>query len=67
MVLEHPRTDLAVDETADQVVMSDGKVANAFFFTVAGGYTENNEYAWPGSNGKVIAKPISYLRGRARL
>ena len=61
--LEHPRSNLAVDSTANEVVMANGQVANTFFFTVGGGYTENNEYVWVGNNGKVIANPISYLRG----
>ena len=61
--IEHPRSNLAVDSTANEVVAYNGQVANTFFFTVAGGYTENNEYAWVGNNGKVIATPIPYLRG----
>ncbi|HLB45018.1 MAG TPA: SpoIID/LytB domain-containing protein, partial [Candidatus Limnocylindrales bacterium] len=63
VVLEHPRSNLAVDATANQVVMADGRPANTFFFTIAGGYTENNEYAWAGKSGNVVASPISYLRG----
>lgn len=63
VVLEHWKSNQAVDETANQVVMYDGAVANTFFFTVAGGYTENNEYAWPSTKGKVVATPIPYLRG----
>jgi peptidoglycan hydrolase-like amidase len=43
--------------------MANGRVANTFFFTVGGGYTENNEYAWVSDKGKVVASPISYLRG----
>jgi SpoIID/LytB domain protein len=62
--LEHLRSNLAVDGTAGQVVMYNGVPANTFFFTVAGGYTENNEFAWPGSGGNVVAKPIPYLRGQ---
>jgi len=61
--IEFPRSNAAVDATSNQVVMYDGQVANAFFFTVGGGYTEDNEYAWVGNNGKVIAAPIPYLRG----
>jgi SpoIID/LytB domain protein len=65
--IEFPRSNAAVDATANQVVMYDGQVANAFFFTVGGGYTEDNEYAWVGNNGKVIAAPIPYLRGEPDL
>jgi stage II sporulation protein D (peptidoglycan lytic transglycosylase) len=63
VVLEHPRSNQAVDETAGQVVMYGDQVANTFFFTIAGGYTENNEYAWPSNRGRVVATPIPYLRG----
>ena len=63
MRLEHSRSNLAVDFTSGQVVIADGRVANTFFFTVGGGYTENNEYAWVSDRGKVVASPISYLRG----
>jgi stage II sporulation protein D len=55
---------VAVDGTAGQVVLYNGAPANTYFFTVAGGYTENNEYAWPGNTGKVVGSPIPYLRGR---
>jgi SpoIID/LytB domain protein len=61
--IEHPRSNAAIDATANQVVMYDAKPANTFFFTVGGGYTEDSEYAWVGNNGKVIANPIPYLRG----
>jgi SpoIID/LytB domain protein len=61
--IEHPRSNLAVDSTANQVVLFQGTVANTFFFTVGGGYTENNELVWVGNNGKVISAPIPYLRG----
>jgi SpoIID/LytB domain protein len=65
--LEHPRSNLAVDETAGQVVTYNGAPANTFFFTDAGGYTENNEFAWPTSAGKVVGSPIPYLRGQPDL
>jgi stage II sporulation protein D len=61
--LEHPRSNFAVAQTSGLVVMFNGAVANTFFFTVAGGHTENNEYAWTGSTGKVVSSPIPYLRG----
>ena len=62
--LEHPRSNLAVEGTAGQVVMYNGAPANTFFFAVAGGHTESNEYAWPSSAGKVVGSPIPYLRGQ---
>jgi stage II sporulation protein D len=61
--LEHPRSNRAVSETSGQVVMYGSTVANTYFFTVAGGYTENNEYAWPSAKGKASDTPIPYLRG----
>jgi SpoIID/LytB domain protein len=61
--LEHPRSDLAVDQTSGQVAMYNGVPILAYFFTVGGGYTENNEYAWPSPSGKVTGTPIAYLRG----
>jgi stage II sporulation protein D len=61
--LEHPRSNLAVDATSNQVVMANGVAANTYFFTVAGGYTENNENAWVNNAGKIVSSPISYLRG----
>ena len=61
--IEHPRSNAAIAATANQVVTYDGEVADTFFFTVGGGYTEDNECAWVGNNGKVIASPIPYLRG----
>jgi SpoIID/LytB domain protein len=63
VVMEHPRSNLAVEQTANQVVMAGDRVAHTFFFAVGGGHTENNEYAWVGNAGKVVANPISYLRG----
>lgn len=61
--MEHARSNLAVDATANEVVMYDGTVANTFFFTIGGGATEDNELVWVGNNGKVISAPIPYLRG----
>jgi stage II sporulation protein D len=61
--LEYTRSDTAVDATSGQVVTYNGVPILAYFFTVAGGYTENNEYAWPSAKGKVTSTPIAYLRG----
>jgi SpoIID/LytB domain protein len=61
--LEHPHSNLAVDQTSGQVPMYNGAPILAYFFTVGGGYTENNEYAWPSSKGSVTGTPIPYLRG----
>jgi stage II sporulation protein D len=61
--LEHPRSNLATQQTRGEVVMYNGAVANTYFFTVGGGYTENNEYAWTSASGKANDAPIPYLRG----
>ena len=67
---EDPRSDQAVAETANQVLIytgSDqryyGKVIEAFFHSDAGGYTENSEYAFVSGNGSPGTK-VPYLRGK---
>ena len=53
------RSNAAVDATAGQVVMYQGKIAQAFFFSTSGGHTENNEFSSLG-----FGQPaIPYLRG----
>ncbi len=49
-------SDAAVDETAGQYLMADGKLAVGYYFSSDGGATESNENVWGGD-------PISYLRG----
>jgi stage II sporulation protein D len=61
--LEHPKSNMAVEQTSGQVVMYNGVPANTYFFTIAGGATENNELAWVNNVGKVVSNPIPYLRG----
>jgi stage II sporulation protein D len=39
-------------------------VVNAFYCAAAGGWTENNEDAFVGSNGVIASSPLPYLRGR---
>lgn len=46
----------AVDATAGQVVLYQGRVIDALYMSSSGGYTENNEYVWGGT-------PVPYLRG----
>jgi len=45
----------AVDDTAGQVIMAEGKVIPAYFHSSSGGYTENSENVW--------GTYESYLRG----
>jgi stage II sporulation protein D len=54
---ETARTNQAVAETALQVVMFRGAVAQTFFFSTSGGHTENNENSFLGGT------PEPYLRG----
>jgi stage II sporulation protein D len=52
---EKPTTTAAVDETAAQVLLFEGKVATTFFFSTSGGRTASIEDAW--TNGS----PLPYL------
>ncbi len=54
---ETARTDQAVASTAGEVVLYNGKVAETFFMSTSGGYTENNENSFLGGT------PAPYLRG----
>jgi len=60
---ERPTTDAAVAATAGEILMSGTSVVNAFYHSTGGGATEDNEYAWVSSSGKLVAGPVSYLRG----
>lgn len=57
LAAETARTNEAVAETALQVVMFQGKVAQTFFFSTSGGHTEHNENSFLGGT------PAPYLRG----
>lgn len=50
-------SNAAVEATAGQVLVHDGEVIPAFFFSTSGGRTENVENVWYG------ARPRPYLRG----
>jgi stage II sporulation protein D len=43
---EDPRAMKAVDDTAGQVIMYQGKMIAAYFHSNSGGYTENSENVW---------------------
>ncbi len=62
---ERPATDEAIADTAGEILMSGTSVVNAFYHSTGGGATENNEYAWVSSSGKLVAGPVGYLRGVA--
>ena len=53
----------AVAATAGTVVLSGTAVANTLYHSAAGGWTENNEYAFVSSSGSIVAGPLPYLRG----
>lgn len=55
--VEHPNTDLAVAETAGQVITFQGRRILAYFHAASGGHTEDVEAVWPTST------PFAYLRG----
>ncbi len=54
---ETARTNTAVTETANEVVLYAGKIAQTFFMSTSGGHTENNENSFLGGT------PEPYLRG----
>jgi stage II sporulation protein D len=54
---ETARTNRAVAETALQVVLYEGEVAETYFSSTSGGHTENNENSFLGGT------PVPYLRG----
>jgi stage II sporulation protein D len=54
---EAPSTTAAVRATSGQVVTYGGNIATTFFFSTSGGYTENIEYAFVGS------QPRPWLKG----
>jgi stage II sporulation protein D len=54
---ETQRTDAAVAATRGQVVTYHGSPVATYFFSSSGGYTENNDNVWPGS------EPEPWLRG----
>jgi SpoIID/LytB domain protein len=56
---ETVRTNQAVIDTALQVVLYSGRIAQTYFFSTSGGATENNENTAIGFGGT----PIPYLRG----
>jgi SpoIID/LytB domain protein len=60
---EKTATTAIVDGDPGVVLRSGTAIANAMFHSAGGGATENNEYAFPTSSGKLGSPPVSYLRG----
>lgn len=55
LVDERPSTQVAVNETAGQVLTYNGQIIQAVFHSSSGGHTENVEDVW--------VSPLPYLRG----
>lgn len=60
---ESAATDAAISATGGQVLVSGRTIVNAVYDSTGGGATENSENAWPSSSGRIVAGPVSYLRG----
>ncbi len=60
---EKPASTAVVTATAGQVLRSGTAFANALFHSTGGGATEDNENVFTSPTGKVVAGPVSYLRG----
>ena len=59
---ERTSTSTIISRFPGQVAVVSGAVVNAFFFATGGGSTENNEYVFVSSSGRV-GTAVSYLRG----
>jgi SpoIID/LytB domain protein len=60
---ERAATNVAIADTAGQVLRSGTRIANALFHSTGGGATEDNENVFTAESGKIVAGPVSYLRG----
>jgi SpoIID/LytB domain protein len=60
---EKATTNAAIADTAGQVLRSGTRIANTLFHSTGGGATEDNENVFTTSTGKIVAGPVSYLRG----
>jgi len=54
-----PESDQAVNETANEVLTFNGKLADTFFHADSGGYTENISNVW-----SSVKNPPNYLKGK---
>jgi stage II sporulation protein D len=63
VLAEKPATNAAIAATAGQVLMSGAVIANALFHSTGGGATESNENVYTTTTGRVVSRPVSYLRG----
>lgn len=63
VLAEKPQTNAAIAATAGQVLLSGSSIINALFDSTGGGATESNENVYTTASGRVVARPVSYLRG----
>jgi SpoIID/LytB domain protein len=62
---EKAATDQAISATSGGVLRSGSSIANTLFHSAGGAATEDNENVFTSSSGKIVAGPVSYLRGSA--
>ena len=60
---EAAATNAAITATAGAILKSGGAIVNALYHSTGGGATENNENVFVSASGKIVAGPVSYLRG----
>jgi stage II sporulation protein D len=60
---EAAATNAVITATAGIILKSGSTIANALFHSTGGGSTENNENVFVSATGKIVAGPVSYLRG----
>jgi SpoIID/LytB domain protein len=60
---EKPQTTAAIAATTGQVLLSGTTIIDALFDSTGGGATESNENVYTTATGRVVARPVSYLRG----
>jgi len=56
-------TNAVIRATAGRILRSGTSIANALFHSTGGGATEHNENVFVSASGKIVAGPVSYLRG----
>jgi stage II sporulation protein D len=60
---EAPATNAVITATAGMILKSGSTIANTLFHSTGGGASENNENVFNAASGKIVAGPVSYLRG----
>ncbi len=60
----HASTDAAIDATAGQALVYDGKFATAVFSACCGGWTENNENVWSGPPNAILRGVPDFASGK---